>query len=340
MFGAELQTLSSFKTSRGRAVCTVTKGVYLSPPGEYTVCPTVTWCITWVKLLSHQARPWNRPCPKQAAKCKEHEKTIWKKKKKHTYSTRNNRPVYFYSSCALGAFVVWTVSTDTIFGLHTYGDTEILIATRSTSKILRTYRHRFVACNHNHACTCSWVCSESALLSIFSSCFGFWALGIARGWLTTSGVTSTGHTHLFKFKLCTRKKSNLLNILLWVLWETGSPAHQRQHPSLDPHQFAFRADRSWEDAFSTTLHSHTLKITTPTSECCLLISAQQSTQTCQWKWLAILALWVWVPHCNWKLDFLKNRPETVWFGVHTSSTLVLNTGASQGCVVSPLLFKL
>ncbi len=44
--------------------------------------------------------------------------------------------------------------------------------------------------------------------------------------------------------------------------------------------------------------------------------------------------------CNWILDFLTNRPQTVRIGGHTSFTLVLNTGATQGCVLSPLLFTL
>ncbi len=44
--------------------------------------------------------------------------------------------------------------------------------------------------------------------------------------------------------------------------------------------------------------------------------------------------------CNWIFDFLTNRPQTVRIGSHTTSTLVLNTGAPQGCVLSPLLFTL
>ncbi len=44
--------------------------------------------------------------------------------------------------------------------------------------------------------------------------------------------------------------------------------------------------------------------------------------------------------CNWILDFLTNRPQSVRIGSLSSSTLVLNTGAPQGCVLSPLLFTL
>ncbi|KAK3547017.1 hypothetical protein QTP86_008809 [Hemibagrus guttatus] len=40
------------------------------------------------------------------------------------------------------------------------------------------------------------------------------------------------------------------------------------------------------------------------------------------------------------MDFLTNRPQSVRSGNHTSSTLILNTGVPQGCVLSPLLYSL
>ncbi len=44
--------------------------------------------------------------------------------------------------------------------------------------------------------------------------------------------------------------------------------------------------------------------------------------------------------CNWVLDFLTGRPQSVCVGHNTSSTTTLSTGAPQGCVLSPLLFTL
>jgi gmma-aminobutyric acid receptor subunit gamma len=44
--------------------------------------------------------------------------------------------------------------------------------------------------------------------------------------------------------------------------------------------------------------------------------------------------------CNWILDFLTGRPQVVRVGSNTSATLILNTGAPQGCVLSPLLYSL
>ncbi|KAK3537182.1 hypothetical protein QTP70_002640 [Hemibagrus guttatus] len=44
--------------------------------------------------------------------------------------------------------------------------------------------------------------------------------------------------------------------------------------------------------------------------------------------------------CNWILDFLTGRPQSVRIRNSTSSATTLNTGAPQGCVLSPLLFTL
>ena len=44
--------------------------------------------------------------------------------------------------------------------------------------------------------------------------------------------------------------------------------------------------------------------------------------------------------CNWILDFLTGCTQVVRVGSNTSATLILNTGAPQGCVLSPLLYSL
>ncbi len=44
--------------------------------------------------------------------------------------------------------------------------------------------------------------------------------------------------------------------------------------------------------------------------------------------------------CNWILDFLTGRPQSVRVSHNTLSTNTLSTGAPQGCVLSPLLFTL
>ena len=47
--------------------------------------------------------------------------------------------------------------------------------------------------------------------------------------------------------------------------------------------------------------------------------------------------------CNWALagcHFLTGRPQVVKVGNNISTSLIFNTGASQGCVVSPLLYAM
>ena len=46
------------------------------------------------------------------------------------------------------------------------------------------------------------------------------------------------------------------------------------------------------------------------------------------------------PLCNWILDFLTCRPQSVRIGGQSSDTITLSTGSPQGCVLSPLLFTL
>ncbi|WP_353799274.1 reverse transcriptase domain-containing protein, partial [Shigella sonnei] len=44
--------------------------------------------------------------------------------------------------------------------------------------------------------------------------------------------------------------------------------------------------------------------------------------------------------CNWVLDFLTGRSQVVKVGNNISTPLTLNTGAPQGCFLSPLLYSL
>ncbi|KAI5626746.1 gastrula zinc finger protein XlCGF28.1-like [Silurus asotus] len=44
--------------------------------------------------------------------------------------------------------------------------------------------------------------------------------------------------------------------------------------------------------------------------------------------------------CNWILDFLTGRPQSVQIGNNIFSTTTLSSGAPPGCVLSPLLFSL
>ncbi|KAL0159464.1 hypothetical protein M9458_043189, partial [Cirrhinus mrigala] len=114
-------------------------------------------------------------------------------------------------------------------------------------------------------------------------------------------------------------------------------------PSLDPFQFAYRPNRSTDDAISTALHSALTHLDKKDSYVRMLfidfsstfntIIPQQLTQK-------LVQLGLNTSLCNWLLDFLTGRPQAVRVGSNTSSTITLNTGAPQGCVLSPLLFTL
>ena len=43
--------------------------------------------------------------------------------------------------------------------------------------------------------------------------------------------------------------------------------------------------------------------------------------------------------CDWYLDFLLCRKQTVNVGSFASGSKILNTGAPQDCVLSPLLYS-
>ena len=44
--------------------------------------------------------------------------------------------------------------------------------------------------------------------------------------------------------------------------------------------------------------------------------------------------------CNWIIDFLLHRPQVVRIGDIVSSSIILNTGAPQGCPLSPKLYSI
>jgi hypothetical protein len=68
------------------------------------------------------------------------------------------------------------------------------------------------------------------------------------------------------------------------------------------------------------------------------MEVQKTTITLKgWSWLTSKPL----SHlCVWNLDFLTGRPQVVRVGSNTYATLILNTGAPQGCVLSPFLYSL
>ena len=113
--------------------------------------------------------------------------------------------------------------------------------------------------------------------------------------------------------------------------------------NLDPYQFAYRANRSTEDAIITALHTALTHLDcSNTYVRMLFVDFSSAFNTVQPHKLVnkLSNLGLSSSLCSWILDFLSNRPQNVRMGEHTSSTLILNVGVPQGCVLSPLLYSL
>uniref|UniRef100_A0AAZ3PMN4 Reverse transcriptase domain-containing protein n=2 Tax=Oncorhynchus tshawytscha TaxID=74940 RepID=A0AAZ3PMN4_ONCTS len=113
--------------------------------------------------------------------------------------------------------------------------------------------------------------------------------------------------------------------------------------TLDPLQFAYCPNRSTDDAISTTLHTaltHLDKRNTYVRMLFIDYSSAFTTIVPSKLVIKLETLGLDPALCNWVLDFLTGRPQVVRVGNNISTPLILNTGAPQGCVLSPLLYSL
>ncbi|KAK1802655.1 hypothetical protein P4O66_004298 [Electrophorus voltai] len=100
--------------------------------------------------------------------------------------------------------------------------------------------------------------------------------------------------------------------------------------SLDPLQFAYRFNRSTDDAISTTLHlalTHLDKKGTYVRMLFIDFSSVFNTIVPQHLIGKLSLLGLNTSLCNWILDFLTGRPQSVQIGSSTSNTTTLSTGA-------------
>ncbi len=113
--------------------------------------------------------------------------------------------------------------------------------------------------------------------------------------------------------------------------------------SLDPLQFAYRSNRSTDDAIAFTLHtalSHLENKNTYVRMLFVDYSSAFNTIVPATLVAKLQTLGLNRSLCSWILDFLTGRSQVVRMGNNTSSPLILNTGAPQGCVLSTLLYSL
>ncbi len=114
--------------------------------------------------------------------------------------------------------------------------------------------------------------------------------------------------------------------------------------TLDPLQFAYRPNRSTDDAISQVLHSSLTHIDSKNGNYVRLLFIDYSSafNTIVPTKLAVKLsdLGLNTSLCDWIQDFLTARPQVVKVGQFTSNSITLNIGAPQGCVLSPLLYSL
>ncbi len=114
-------------------------------------------------------------------------------------------------------------------------------------------------------------------------------------------------------------------------------------PLLDPLQFAYRANRSVDDAVNMGLHFILQHLDRPGTYVRILFVDFSSAfntiipDTLQNK---LTQLSIPTSVCQWITSFLTDRQQLVRLGKFSSSTRATSTGAPQGCVLSPLLFSL
>ncbi len=114
--------------------------------------------------------------------------------------------------------------------------------------------------------------------------------------------------------------------------------------TLDSLQFAYRPNRSTDDAISQILHSSLTHIDSKNGNYVRLLFIDYSSafNTIVPTKLAVKLsdLGITSSLCDWIQDFLTGRPQVVKVGQFTSNSITLNVGAPQGCVLSPLLYSL
>ncbi|KAL0152483.1 hypothetical protein M9458_052206, partial [Cirrhinus mrigala] len=114
-------------------------------------------------------------------------------------------------------------------------------------------------------------------------------------------------------------------------------------PLLDPLHFAYRANRSVDDAVNMGLHfilQHLDKSGTYVRILFVDFSSAFNTIIPNLLLQKLTQLSMPTSICQWITSFLTDRQQLVKLGKFSSCTCTISTGAPQGCVLSPLLFSL
>ena len=114
-------------------------------------------------------------------------------------------------------------------------------------------------------------------------------------------------------------------------------------PKFDCDQYAYKKNRSIDDALARLTHKTLQHLEKKNSYARILFIDYSSAfniiiPSILHKKLKHLGLSSQL--CDWVLDFLTQRPQTVKIGDNVSKVLIIDTGVPQGCVLSALLFSL
>ena len=115
-------------------------------------------------------------------------------------------------------------------------------------------------------------------------------------------------------------------------------------PDFDMFQFAYRANRSVDDAIALNIHEVLNHLETKNSYARILFvdysSAFNTIVPQKLYHKLVYDLKFPLEICNWILDFLLYRPQVVKIGNMLSNSIVISTGTPQGCPISPKLYSI
>ena len=117
----------------------------------------------------------------------------------------------------------------------------------------------------------------------------------------------------------------------------------RMPDTLDPLQYAYRPNRSTSDAITAVLHYSLTHLESKDSYIRTLFvdySSAFNTVIPHKLIHKMSTLGLQPTLCDWLLDFLTGRPQSVRIGNRTSSSIISNVGTPQGYVLSPILYTL
>jgi len=118
---------------------------------------------------------------------------------------------------------------------------------------------------------------------------------------------------------------------------------QQTEGQLDPLQFAYKKQRSTEDATVFVVHQVLQHLDTQGNYVRILFadfSSAFNTMRPSTLHRKLSVMGVKDSLCAWVLDYLRGRQQQVRVGSTLSDTRMTNIGAPQGCVISPVLFTI